>query len=155
MLTESNDSRFSFHSVVTKMYRDLERLYWWPGKKKYIAEFVANYQNCQDVVMRFNKKGKLSSRYVRPFEILDYVGLVAYRLAIPHGLSGVHQVFQVSMLKKYYSDRDYIIKWDLVLLDTDLSYEEEPIAISDRDVQKLRTKEIMSVKVQWKYHVVE
>ncbi|WMV30650.1 hypothetical protein MTR67_024035 [Solanum verrucosum] len=63
-----------------------------------------------DLVMRFGKKGKLSPRYMGPFEILDCVGPVANRLALPPNLSRVHPVFHVSMLKKYHGDEDYIIK---------------------------------------------
>ena len=51
-------------------------------------------------VMRFGKRGKLSPRYIGPFEVLKRVGEVAYELALPPGLSGVHLVFHVSMLKK-------------------------------------------------------
>ncbi|XP_015170717.1 uncharacterized protein [Solanum tuberosum] len=93
-------------------------------------------------VMRFDKKGKFSPRYIGPLEILDCVGPVAYRLTLPPILSGVHPVFHASMLKKYHGDGDYIRKWNSVLLNKDLQYEEEPIAILDRDVRKLRTKEI-------------
>ncbi|KAK4723851.1 hypothetical protein R3W88_026630 [Solanum pinnatisectum] len=99
-------------------------------------------------VMRFGKKGKLSPRYIGPFEVLECVGPVAYRLALPFNISGVHPVFYMSMLKRYHGDRDYIIKWDSIVLDKDLQYDEEPIAILDRDVCKLRTKEVKSVKVQ-------
>ena len=53
-------------------------------------------------VMRFGKRGKLSLRYVGPFEVLKRVGEVAYELALPPGLSGVHRVFHVSMLKRYH-----------------------------------------------------
>ncbi|WMV49801.1 hypothetical protein MTR67_043186 [Solanum verrucosum] len=80
---------------------------------------------------------------------------MAYRLTLPPNLSGVHLVFHVSMLKRYHGDGDYIIKWDSVVLDKDLQYEEEPIAILDRDVRKLRTKEIKSVKVQCRHRPVE
>ncbi|XP_059277941.1 uncharacterized protein LOC132032189 [Lycium ferocissimum] len=89
-------------------------------------------------VMRFGKRCKLSSRYLGPFEVLRRVGDVAYDLALQPGLSGVHLVFHVSMLKKYHSDGSYIVRWDSVLLDENLSYEEEPITILDRQVRKLR-----------------
>ncbi|WMV15193.1 hypothetical protein MTR67_008578 [Solanum verrucosum] len=106
-------------------------------------------------VMRFGKKGKLSPRYIGPFEILKCVGLASYRLALLSNLSKVYPVFHVFMLKIYLGDGDYIIKWDSIVLDKDLQYEEEPIAILDHDVHKLRTKEIKSVKVQWKHRPVE
>ena len=53
-------------------------------------------------VMRFGKRGKLSPRYIGPFEVLKRVGEVANELALPPGLSGVHPVFHVSMLKRYH-----------------------------------------------------
>ena len=106
-------------------------------------------------VMRFGKRGKLSPRYIGPFEVLKRVGEVAYELALPYGLSGVHPVFHVSMLKRYHGDGNYIIRWDSVLLDENLSYEEEPVAILDREVRKLRSREIASIKVQWKNRPVE
>ena len=62
----------------------------------------------------------------------------------------MHTIFHVSMLKRYYGDGNYIIRWDSVLLDENLSYEEEPVAILDREVRKLRSREIVSIKVQWK-----
>ena len=106
-------------------------------------------------VMRFGKRGKLSPRYIGPFEVLMHVRNVAYELALPPGLSGAHAVFHVSMLKKYHGDGNYIIRWDSILRDENLSYEEEPIAILDREVRKLRSKEIASIKVQWKNQPVE
>ncbi|XP_059287595.1 uncharacterized protein LOC132040927 [Lycium ferocissimum] len=98
-------------------------------------------------VIRFGKKGKLSPRFIGPFDILRRMGEVAYELALPPGLLGVHPVFHVSMLKKYHSDSSYIIQWDSVLFDQNLSYKEESIAILDGEVQKLRPKKIASVKV--------
>ena len=59
----------------------------------------------------------------------------------------MHPVFHMSMLKKYHGDGNYITRWDSVLLDENLSYEEEPVAILDREVCKLRSKEIASIKV--------
>ncbi|XP_059312945.1 uncharacterized protein LOC132064089 [Lycium ferocissimum] len=106
-------------------------------------------------VMRFGNMGKFSPRYHGPFEVLRRVGDVAYELPFPPVLSAVHLVFHVSMLKKYHSDGSYIVRWDSVLLDNNLSYEKELIAIQDRQVRKLRSKKIASVKVQWKHRPVE
>ncbi|XP_069154609.1 uncharacterized protein [Solanum lycopersicum] len=106
-------------------------------------------------VMRFGKRGNLSPWYIGLFEVPKHVGEVAYELALPPGLLGVHPVFHVSMLKKYHGDGDYIIRWDSVLLEENLSYEEEPVAILDRKVRKLSSSEIASIKVQWKNRPVE
>ena len=89
-------------------------------------------------VMWFGKRGKLSPRYIGPFEVLKRVGEVAYELALPPGLSGVYPIFHVSMLKKYHGDRNYIIPWDSVLLHENLSYKEDHVSILDREVRKLR-----------------
>ncbi|XP_060216397.1 uncharacterized protein LOC132643886 [Lycium barbarum] len=80
---------------------------------------------------------------------------VAYELPLPPGLMGIHLVFHVYMLKNYHSDGFYIIQWDSILFDQKFSFEEEPIAILDKQVRKLRSKEITSVKVQWKHCLVE
>ena len=88
-------------------------------------------------VMRFGKKGKLSPRYIVPYEIVECVGLLAFIFALPPNLSNVHPIFHVSMLKRYHGDKDYIIKWYTIVLYKDLQYEEETIAILDHDVCKL------------------
>ena len=67
----------------------------------------------------------------------------------------MHPVFHVSMLKRYHGHGNYIIRWDSVLLDENLSYEEKPVAILDRKVRKLRSREIASIKVQSKNRPVE
>ncbi|XP_073149378.1 uncharacterized protein [Henckelia pumila] len=106
-------------------------------------------------VLRFGKKGKLSPRYIGPFEILDKVGTRAYRVALPPNLEGVHNVFHISMLRKYISNPSHVIRHDPVLWTPDLSYEEIPIQILDTQVQKLRNKEIEMVKVLWRNQLVE
>ena len=60
-------------------------------------------------VVRFSKHGKLSSRFIGPFEILERVGTVAYRLALPPNMSGVHEVFHISMLRKYTPDPSHVV----------------------------------------------
>ncbi|XP_070015660.1 uncharacterized protein [Nicotiana sylvestris] len=83
-------------------------------------------------VMGFGKKGKLSPGFISPFEILRRVGEVAYELALPPILAGVHPVFHVSMLQRYHCDPSHMVDFSLVQLDKDLSYVEEPVAILDR-----------------------
>ncbi|KAL0562089.1 hypothetical protein IC582_002539 [Cucumis melo] len=73
-------------------------------------------------VLRFERRGKLSPRFVGPFEILERIGPVAYRLALPPSLSTVHDVFHVSMLKKYVSDPSYVVDYEPLEIDENLSY---------------------------------
>ena len=68
-------------------------------------------------MVRFDKRGKLSLRYIEPFEILEKVCTVAYRLALPSSLSGVHEVFHVSMLQKYTPDPTHVVDWGELIVD--------------------------------------
>ena len=107
------------------------------------------------VITRFGKKGKLSPRYVGPFEILDKVGNVAYRLALPPLLSNVHNVFHVSMLRRYILSPSHVLNYEQLELSQDVSYEEHPVKILDTKEKELRNKRILLVKVLWKNHEVE
>ena len=82
-------------------------------------------------VMRFGKKGKLSPRLVGPFKVLERVGVVAYRIALPPALSGIHNVFHESMLRKYIPDLSHVLSYDPLQIRDDLSYEEVPVEIMD------------------------
>ena len=106
-------------------------------------------------VMRFGKRGKLSPRYIGPYEITERIGPVAYRLALPPELSRVHDVFHVSMLRKYMPDPSHVLEYQPVELDEDLTYEEQPVQILDRKEQKLRSRSIPIVKVLWRSQTVE
>ena len=106
-------------------------------------------------VMRFGKKGKLSPRFIGPFEILKRVGKVAYELALPPNLQHIHNVFHVSMLRKYHPDASHIIEYEPMEIQTDLSYAEQPVEIIDRKEQILRNKTIPLVRVLWRNHKVE
>ncbi|WMV09135.1 hypothetical protein MTR67_002520 [Solanum verrucosum] len=106
-------------------------------------------------VMRFGKKGKLSPRYVGPYQILQLVGKVAYELDLPNEFAPFHPVFHVFMLKKCIGDQVSIIPIDGLGVDESLSYEEVPVEILDWQVKRLRNKEVASLKVLWRNHLVE
>ena len=106
-------------------------------------------------VMRFGKKGKLSSRYVGSFEILDRIGLVAYRVALPPSLSRMHDVFHVSLLRKYIPDPTHVIDYKPLRIQENLTYVEKPIQILSTKEHKLRTKKNSLVKVLWSNHSKE
>jgi hypothetical protein len=106
-------------------------------------------------VMRFGRRGKLSPRYVGPFEILEKIGAVAYRLALPPNLSGIHNVFHISMLRKYVPDPTHVLESEPLQIQSNMTYEETPTRILDRKEQVLRNKTISLVKVLWSNHSVE
>ena len=106
-------------------------------------------------VVRFSKRGKLSPRFIWTFEILERIGTVAYRLALPPSMSGVHEVFHVSMLRKYTSDPAYVVDWEQIEIDTDGTFEEGPVCILDSRDQVLRRKTVRLVRVLWRHCGVE
>ena len=106
-------------------------------------------------VMRFGKKGKLSPRFIDSFEILKCIGKVAYKLVLLPTLAGVHNVFHVSMLRKYILDPSHVLNYKPLKIKENLTYKEVPIQILDQKDQVLCPKTISLVKVLWKYHIVE
>ena len=106
-------------------------------------------------VVRFGKRGKLSPRFIRPFEILERVGVAAYRLALPPSMLGVHEVFHVSMFRKYTPDPTYVVDWGQIEVDTDGTFEEGLVCILDSRDQVLRRKTVRLVRVLWPHYGVE
>ncbi|GKC42777.1 reverse transcriptase domain-containing protein [Tanacetum coccineum] len=100
-------------------------------------------------VVRFGKKGKLAPRYVGPFEILERIGPVAYRLRLPDELSGVHDTFHVSNLKKCLADASLHVPLNDIKIDKTLRFVEKPVEILDRKVKSLKRSRIALVKVRW------
>ena len=98
-------------------------------------------------VMRFAKKGKLSPKYIGPCRISKRVDSVAYELDLPQELESVHPVFNIYMLKKCMGDTSLILPIENDGINDSLSYEEILVQILDRQVRKLRTREVASVKV--------
>lgn len=103
-------------------------------------------------VMRFGEKGKLSPRYIGPYEVLERIGTLAYRLALPPILAQVHNVFHVSQLRKYVPDPSHVLEPRPLKVRSDATYEEIPVRIVDRKDQVLRRRVIPYVKVQWSNH---
>ena len=83
------------------------------------------------------------------------MGIVAYRLALPLSLSGVHEVFHVSMLQKYTPVPAHVVDWGEITVDTDGTFEEGPMRILDSQDQVLRCKTVRLVKVLWQHRGVE
>ncbi|KAA0032467.1 pol protein [Cucumis melo var. makuwa] len=106
-------------------------------------------------VLRFERRGKLSPRFVGPFEILERISPVAYRLALPPSLSTVHDVFHVSMLRKYVPDPSHVVDYEPLEIDENLSYTEQPVEVLAKELKMLRNREISLVKVLWRNHRVE
>ncbi|XP_070022961.1 uncharacterized protein [Nicotiana sylvestris] len=91
-------------------------------------------------VMRFGNKGKLSLGYVGPCGIIQMISQVVYKLELPFEMSLVHPVFHVSMIKKVGVNPSAIMPVETIKVNEELSYEEIPVAILDRQVWKLRNK---------------
>ena len=95
-------------------------------------------------MVRFEKQGKLSLRYIGPSKILERVGTIIYRFALPPSLSGVHAVFHIS-----------VVDWGKLDVDTDGTFEEGSVCIMDNRDQVLQWKTVRLVKVLWKHRGVE
>ena len=93
-------------------------------------------------MVRFGKQGKLSPRFIGPFKIFERVGIVAYRLALPPSMSGVHEVFHISMLWKYTPNPSHVVDWGQIEVDTDETFEEGSVCILDSRDQVLRRKTV-------------
>ena len=91
-------------------------------------------------VMRFDKKEKLSTRYVGPYKILKRVGKVAFQLELPEKLVAVHPVFHISLLKKCVGDPASIVPLESVAVKDSPSFENIPAEIFDRQVRRFETK---------------
>ncbi|GJU43100.1 putative reverse transcriptase domain-containing protein [Tanacetum coccineum] len=99
-------------------------------------------------VVRFGEKGKLAPRYVGPFEILERIGLIAYRLRLPEELNSMHDTFHVSNLKKCLADASFHMPLDEIKVNKTLRFVEEPVEIMDREIRKLKRRKVVLVKVR-------
>ena len=95
------------------------------------------------------KSKKLTPRFIGPYQILERIGEVAYRIALPPSLANLHDVFHVSQLRRYISDPSHVVQVDDVQVRDNLTVETSPMRIEDRELKQLRGKEIALVKVAW------
>ncbi|KAA3447270.1 DNA/RNA polymerases superfamily protein [Gossypium australe] len=131
-----------------KSYANLKRkdIEFQAGDKVFLK--VSPWKN----VFRFCRKGKLSPRFIGPYENTETIGPVAYYLALPSELEKIHDVFHVSMLNRYRSDPWNVIVPTEVEIQPDMTYGEELVKILAREVKQLRNKSIALVKVLWQRH---
>nr|GEU50209.1 putative reverse transcriptase domain-containing protein [Tanacetum cinerariifolium] len=134
-----------------KVVRDCHKSY--ADKRRKPLEFSAGDYILLKVspwkgVVCFRKKGKLTPRFVGPFEIIEKVGHVAYRLDSPEELNGVHDTLHVSNLKKCLSDPTLQVPLDEIQVDAKLNFVEEPVEVLEREFKKLKRSRIAIVKVQ-------
>nr|GEX92181.1 retrotransposon protein, putative, Ty3-gypsy subclass [Tanacetum cinerariifolium] len=131
----------SYHSSVR--CASFEALY---GRK---CHSPIMWAGVKEGVVRFRKKKKLAPRFVGPFEIIEKVGPVAYRLDLPEELNGVHDTFHVSNLKKCLADPTLQVPLDEIRDDAKLNFVEEPVEILEKKFKKLKRSRIAIVKVRW------
>ncbi|GKF50143.1 hypothetical protein Tco_0146610 [Tanacetum coccineum] len=134
-----------------KAARDRQKSY--ADKRRKPLEFEVGDQVLLKVspwkgIIRFGKKGKLAPRYVGLFEILERIGLVAYRLRLPEELNSVHDTFYLSNMKKCLADANLHVPLDKIKVDKTLRFVEEPVEIMEREIKKLKRRNIALVKVR-------
>ena len=120
-----------------------------------VGDHVSLKVNPKSGVVRFGECGKLSPRFTGPFEILERIGTVTYRVVLPPSMSSVHEVFRVSMLRKYIPDPAHVVDWGHIEIDTNGTFEGGPACIVDSRDRVLRRKTVRLVRVLWRHYGVE
>nr|GEY21092.1 putative reverse transcriptase domain-containing protein [Tanacetum cinerariifolium] len=126
----------------------------YPDLKRRLTEFEVGDKVILKVspwrgVIRFGNHGKLSSRFIGPFKVIERIGPVAYKLEFPDKLRGIHDTFHVSNIKRCFVNDEVAIPLDKVQLDDKLYFVEEPVEIMDREVKQLKQSRIPIIKVRW------
>ncbi|KAF7141723.1 hypothetical protein RHSIM_Rhsim06G0106900 [Rhododendron simsii] len=109
-------------------------------------------QPFRQVTIAFRRNAKLAPKYFGPYQVVQKVGSVAYKLELPH--SKIHPVFHVSLLKKKLGN-DVVIQSELPLIGEDGRIQLEPLAILDRKLVKQNNRPSTKVLVQWSNSIPE
>ncbi|KAG8488610.1 hypothetical protein CXB51_016588 [Gossypium anomalum] len=134
-----------------KSYADLKR-----HEIEYsVMDFVFLKVSSWKKTLRFGRNGKLSPRFIGSYWILKRVGPVAYQLELPPELDRIHDVFHISMLRRYVSDLSHIVSVEDIEVRPNLTFKDELVQILERDIKVLRKKSIPLVKVLWRNHSTE
>ncbi|XP_058741752.1 uncharacterized protein LOC131614143 [Vicia villosa] len=140
--------------IRDKMKQAQDRQKSYADKRRRPLEFDVGDHVFLKVTPRLRLKGpfktrKLSPRYVGPYQIMRWIGEVAYHLALLPSLSGLHDVFHVSQLRKFVPDSFHPVLPDTIEVEPDLSFQPQPCRILEYASKSLRSKEIPLVKVLW------
>ncbi|XP_017639794.1 uncharacterized protein LOC108481139 [Gossypium arboreum] len=165
ILREAHSSPYAIRPGGNKMYQDLRDLYWWPGLNHEVTNFVARCLTCQqteDKVQLIRDGLKATSDRKKSYTDLkrgeieyvvgDFIFLkvsLRKKLELPPELDQIHDVFHIFMLRRNRSDPTYIVRVEEIEVRLDLTFEEEPVEILDRDIKVLRRESIPLVKVLW------
>ena len=145
-----NQTRKLRHHISSQR-SDRQRRYFDPRHRAVefqVGDFVFLRVSPMKGVSRFGRAGKLSLCFVEPFELIGRVGTSAYRLLLPEHMSDVHDVFHVSVLRRWVSDVDRRVSEEEVVVRPDLTFRETPERVLARDVRQLQNKHILMVRVQ-------
>ncbi|XP_012453483.2 uncharacterized protein LOC105775517 [Gossypium raimondii] len=149
LISEAKDKvrliRYRLKAVSDKQksYADLKRR----DIEYSMGDFVFLKVSLWKKVLRLGRKGKLSPKFIRSYQIMKLVGLVAYQLELPLELDCIDDVFHVSMLRRYQSDPSQVVSVKEIEVRSDLTFEEESVQILDHDIEVLREMSISLVKV--------
>jgi hypothetical protein len=120
-----------------------------------VRDFVYLRESPTRGIQRFSVKGKLAPRYIGPFEILEICGPVAYCLQLPSQLAAIHNIFHISQLRKCVKIPTEIIDSQVIEIEPDLTYTEQPLRVLDTKERSTRTETIRMFKIQWNHHTEE
>ena len=160
--------------IGPEMLQDMEQIVWEVQKNlKVVQDRQKSYADLErqhkefsfrdHVYLRFKPKKsslklgsctKFTSRFCGPFQVLERIGPVAYKLALPTHL-GIHNIFHISLLNKYVYDSTHIIDWNVVHVEWEGEFQVEPVGILDMKETVLRNQIVARVKLQWKHFIPE